>query len=169
VDVPGKVVEGTGGLLAVRSIRLSWRNGEPNCSKDNRLIIEIDNYNVGGMPIGNDINGLPVRYMVTFKDDPERLTEWTRGKSTAWVLLYLVTGKTCTILHRLSDAEYIGRQLYDVVPEALRLTDTDARRAAIPTGVETWVQTTAKLLNHGVPRALIATCKEYLERGRSGE
>jgi hypothetical protein len=171
VDVPGHVVDGTGGLICVRDIRLKWDDGEPECVAGLNITVDIES--LSGEVFGPDRDGLPSWLMGCRKftwDDPEEDREadatdrvlWRQGVSRAWVLTGMLTGLAAAILHRLSDAEYMARQLYEAMPAALRAADNGASRAACPPYAAEWVRLTAYLLNHGMPHALIMGCKDYI-------
>ena len=161
METEGCVVDGTGGLQALRPITLAWDN-DGNPEQCGGLGIVINCHSLGGDFLGHDLEGLPDEmrgFFLSNDDDPH-----TRKHSRAWVLMGLASGKGSAILHRRSDAEYMGRQLHEASPELWQLTEEAAFHKALPPYMAEWVRLTAYLLNHGVPRALIVTCKEYLER-----
>jgi hypothetical protein len=177
VHVPGHVVEGTGGLMCVRDIRLKWEDGVPECVAG--LSVTADPESLGGHVFGHERDGLPCWLMGSREfiwDDPAEEREsgatdivlWRVGVSRAFVLTSVASGLAAAILHRLPDAQYMARQLHDAMPAALLATDNDAFRAACPPYAAEWVRQTAYLLNHGVPRALIVGCKEYVAAQQPG-
>jgi hypothetical protein len=174
VDVPGHVVDGTDGLIGVRAIRLKWEDGQPECVGGLGIALDIDS--LGGAPFGPERDGLPCWLMAPGDsytwEDPEEdhaadatdRTLWKIGVSQAWVVTAIVCGKAGAVLHRLPDAEWLARHLYETMPRAFGAADREAFRAAVPKSAGEWVRLSVHLLNHGIPRALIVTCKEYLER-----
>jgi hypothetical protein len=166
LETYGEVVEGTGGLLAVRPLGLTWDAGEPKLEPGG-LPVWLNTESLAGEPLGNDRDGLPeAEALSAFADleeyGPDRL------RSVCWALVGLATGRIAVIMHRRSDAEYIGRQVYGVAPDAWKAADLVAWTEATPPGVGGWVGAAEKLLNRGLPRAMLVTCKEYLERREAG-
>jgi hypothetical protein len=174
VNVPGHVVDGTGGLIGLREIRLKWKDGEPEHVPGYGATLAVDIDNLSGVPFGPERDGLPCWLMGSTEytwDDPEGdhadatdRTLWDVGVSRAWAVTAVLNGGHAAILHRQADAEWLARQLYEAMPGAFGTADKEAFRAAVPEGAGEWSRLTARLLNHGVPRALVVTCKEYLER-----
>ena len=142
----------------------NWENGKPEAANNNLLSVLIETDSLGGWPIGEDTEGLPVALMSDFPDESD--SEDPDLTSSAWVLMGLVTGKACTVLHRLSDAEYIGRQALRSAPQLWQLSDPNEIKNTVPKGVGCWVTLTTHLLNHAVPRAPHRPLKEYLSMHR---